>query len=355
MYKSQNSMNSFFGNYLYDQLIPRDHFLKQVAGAIDFSFVDELCQDLYHQQGAGRKPWAPSQLFKMLFLGFVYNISDRDLEEQSNDRISFKWFLGLSVEEAAPDHSSLTIFRERLGADKFREIFNGIVETAKNKGLKDEKLKMVDSTHLEANANRHKAYEKRDENDKNDSMHNYSSDPDARVGYKSKTKPFYGYKSHEIIDTKVGIIEDVIVSPGNESDTSYFPDLIKNLEPQTSVTADQAYETAYHEFLCRQKKVIPYLAVKTNRKDHFKEKEKTNPKYIAALKIRSLYERTFGEAKQWHGLRRCRWRGLSKTTIQCLITATVQNIKRIAKYAKDPPSLHPMYLEFFYNNQPKTA
>ena len=343
-------MNSFFGNYLYDRLIPEDHFLRRVSQVIDFSFVDELCEELYHQQGAGRNPLCPSQLFKMLFLGFVYHISDRDLEEQINDRISFKWFLGLSAEEAAPDHSSLTVFRERLGEENFRGIFNKIVQTAKEKGLKDEKLKMVDATHLEANANRHKAYEKKDDNDPTDSMHKYSSDPDARVGYKTKDKPFYGYKSHEIIDTKVGIIEDVIVSPGNESDTPYFPELIKNLEPQTAVTADQAYETAYHEFLCKQKNLIPYLAIKSNRKDPFKQREKENPKYQAALKIRSLYERTFGEAKQWHGLRRCRWRGLAKTTVQCLLTATVQNIKRIVTYAKGPPRLHPLYLEFFNSN-----
>jgi IS5 family transposase len=229
----------------------------------------------------------------------------------------------------------------------FRELFNQVVLVAKEKGLTDEKLKMIDATHLQANANRHKAYDKRDDNDKDGDMHNHSSDPDARVGYKGKDKPFYGYKSHQRIDTKRGIIEEVIVSPGNESDTPYFPALVETLLPGTAVTADQAYETENHEFLCKEKQLHPYMAIKSNRKDPFKERRKSEPKYIATLKLRSLFERTFGEAKQWHGLRKCRFRGLINTTIQCLMTAIVQNVKRIVASASGPPRIHPLYEQYY--------
>jgi len=345
MYKPQQKINSFLGNFVYDQTIPTDHFLKKVDDVIDFSFIDELCKDVYQVNGRGRKPYQPSLLFKMLFLGFVYDISDRELEDQVNDRFSFKWFLGLSVDEASPDHSTLSIFRERLGVDRFREIFNEIVGIAKDRGLTDEKLKMVDATHILADANYHKAKEKGDGN--NTPPTSNSSDPDARIGFKRKDKPFYGYKSHQRIDTKVGIVEKIIVTPGNESDTIYLPDLIDDLEPDTAVTADQAYETDYHDFICAQKKLKPYMAIKSNRKDYHKEKRKSDPQYQAALKLRSLYERTFGEAKQWHGMRRCRWRNRWKTEIQCLMTASVQNIKRIVVYANDPPRLHPLYEQYF--------
>lgn len=345
MYKSQQGINSFFGNFVYDRIVPRNHFLRKVASVIDFSFIDELCKDFYHQEGAGQKPYAPSFLFKVLFLGFTYNVSDRDIEEQINDRISFKWFLGLGVDEQAPDHSTLTVFRERLGETRFRDIFNRIVELAKEKGLTDEKLKMIDATHMQADANRSKAQDKSEEAQK--PFTKCSSDPDARVGYKSKTKPFYGYKSHERIDTKIGIVEDLVVTPGNISDVTCFPELVATLRPGTAVTADQIYETDNHEYLCIRKNLTPYLAVKANRKDPHRQERRQDPVYQAALYLRHLYERIFGEAKQQHGMRRCRWRGRGKTELQCLLTAIVQNIKRIVKYAENPPPLHPLYAQYF--------
>lgn len=345
MYKFQEGIHSFFGNFVYDRVIPQEHFLRKVAATIDFSFINALCQDLYHRTGAGQKPYAPSFLFKVLFLGFTHNVSDRDIEEQINDRISFKWFLDLGVDEQAPDHSTLTVFRERLGEARFRDIFNRIVGLAKEKGLTDERLKMIDATHILADANRSKAEDKSDETQK--PFTKCSSDPDARVGYKSKTKPFYGYKSHERIDTKIGIVEDLVVTPGNVSDVTCFPELVEDLSRGCAVTADQIYETDAHEYLCIRKKLRPYLAVKTNRKDPHRQGRRKDPAYQAALYLRKLYERTFGEAKEHHGMRRCRWRGRWKTELQCLLTATVQNIKRIVKYAEGPPPLHPLYAQYF--------
>jgi len=234
---------------------------------------------------------------------------------------------------------------ERLGETRFRDIFNRMVALAQEKGLTDEKLKVIDATHVLADANRSKAQDRSDDAQK--PLTQCSSDPDARVGYKSKTKPFYGYKSHERIDARIGIIEDLVVTPGNVSDVDCFPALVAKLTPGTAVTADQIYETDAHEYLCIRKKLIPHLAVKTNRKDPERQARKGDPAYQAALYLRKLYERTFGEAKEHHGMRRCRWRGRWKTELQCLLTATVQNIKRIVKYAGVSPPLHPLYAQYF--------
>ena len=158
----------------------------------------------------------------------------------------------MGVDEQAPDHSTLTVFRERLGETRFRSIFNQIVSLAKEKGLTDEKLKVIDATHMEADASRSKAQDESRET--GTTLSHCSADPDARVGYKSKTKPFYGYKSHERIDAKIGIVEDLVVTPGNVSDVTCFPELVAPLQPGTSVTADQIYETDAHEFLCIHKR-----------------------------------------------------------------------------------------------------
>ena len=72
MYKQQQGQHSFFGNFLYERAVAPTHFLRQLSRAVDLTFIDELCQDLYHQAGAGQRPYAPSFLFKGLLLGFLF-------------------------------------------------------------------------------------------------------------------------------------------------------------------------------------------------------------------------------------------------------------------------------------------
>jgi IS5 family transposase len=142
-------------------------------------------------------------------------------------------------------------------------------------------------------------------------------------------------------------VEDLVVTPGNICDVTCFPELVEDLPGGCAVNADQIYETDAHEYLCIRKGLRPYLAVKTNRKDPERQERRKDPVYQAALYLRHLYERTFGEAKEHHGMRRCRWRGRWKTELQCLLTATVQNIKRIVKYEGISPPLHPLYAQYF--------
>ena len=79
----------------------------------------------------GRDPWDPVLMFKLVFLQFLYDLSDRQLEEQATWNLMFKCFLGLSAEELHPDHNTLCRFRQRLGAEEFQRLFNQVVEQAR--------------------------------------------------------------------------------------------------------------------------------------------------------------------------------------------------------------------------------
>lgn len=69
-FKNQINQNSFFGQFLYNQIIPEDHFLRKLSRIINFSFINELCSDLYQNQKYGQKAYLPEFLFKILFLSF---------------------------------------------------------------------------------------------------------------------------------------------------------------------------------------------------------------------------------------------------------------------------------------------
>ena len=79
-------------------------------------------------------------IFKIVFLQFLYDVSDRRIEEEVNFNLVLKWFVGLAIDELPPDSSSLTRFRDRIGEVRFANIFNRIVEIARERGLVSDRL-----------------------------------------------------------------------------------------------------------------------------------------------------------------------------------------------------------------------
>ena len=114
MYRSLDPQTSFFGGFLYDRIIPQDHFLRRLKETVDFSFVNERCREHYSPDNNGRPGWEPALMFRVLFLQFLHDISDRDIEEQVNFNLAFKWFVGLEVDAQAPDATTLVVFRNRF-------------------------------------------------------------------------------------------------------------------------------------------------------------------------------------------------------------------------------------------------
>jgi len=80
---------SFYGT-IYSDLIPKDHLLRRISSTVDFRFVGPLAADCYCPDN-GRKSWDPALLFKMVFLQFLYDLSDREVEDQTNLHLACKW------------------------------------------------------------------------------------------------------------------------------------------------------------------------------------------------------------------------------------------------------------------------
>lgn len=351
----QTDKNSFFGNYLYERIVPKDNFLRQLSASVDFSFINALCLNKYDHFGqAGNRPYEPELLFKILFLSFCYDISLREVEEQINDRLSFKLFLGLAVDEAAPDHSTLTVFRDRFKEETFQEIFNHIVEQAKAKELVHDRLKIIDSTDIRANVDLARLIRKKEDKEKkndgsNDSPDNYidktSPDSDARFGRKSSQKQFYGYKGHIIIDGDSEIIENIVTTPGNIKDEQIVEPLLEkiriyeDLRRKTKIIADKGYDTNSNHELIENHKCQSFIIIKRNRTVAKLKKRLKTKIYRATIKERYKVERRFADGKSNHGLGKCRWLGIWKVKIQNYLIATVLNCKRIVTLLSPPPNL----------------
>lgn len=144
-----------------ENLVPQDHILRKLDKYIDFSFIRELTKDLYCHDN-GRPAVDPIVLFKMLFIGYLFGIrSERQLVRDIEVNIAYRWFLGFSLTDKIPDHSTISQNRRRRfkGTDIAQQIFDNIVLQAISHRLVEGKVLYTDSTHLKASANKRKLVE----------------------------------------------------------------------------------------------------------------------------------------------------------------------------------------------------
>ena len=122
---------------ILEQLVPKDHLLRRIDEAVDFSFIYDLCAPLYCADN-GRPAIDPEVIFRMLIVGYLYGIkSEARLEEEINYNMAYKWFCGLGLTEKAPDATTISQDRRRRFRDNniAEEIFNEILRQCIAKGL----------------------------------------------------------------------------------------------------------------------------------------------------------------------------------------------------------------------------
>ena len=105
-------LGSFFGDLVYTRVVPRDHFLVRLNQLIDWEqFVPILLPAYEGLAEEGRPPYSPIVLLKMLLITYLYKLSERQTEEFVNFELAAKEFVGLAIDEPAPDHSTLSVFK----------------------------------------------------------------------------------------------------------------------------------------------------------------------------------------------------------------------------------------------------
>ena len=315
MVEHKSNQVSFFGDYLYDQIIAPDHFLKKLAEAVDFSFVNKLCKTLYSD--IGRPGILPEKMLKIVLLQYLYKVSDRQIIDEVRYNIAFKWFVGLEITQEPPDASSLTHFRDRLGAKQFAKIFNRIVTLARKQGLIADELSIVDTTAVQAKIDTFRMHDKA------------PKDPDATHGYQRKNKPFFGYKAHAALDAESHLITKIDVTPAHVHEGTHFKALV---DPNVQmITADKAYDTTANHTYLRRKYIESAILIKKNRIDKAIVKQARLKRVQRAQRHRPRIEPKFAELRNAHGLVKARYWGVTKVYIQCCLTAIVVNLKRMVR------------------------
>jgi transposase len=135
---------------IFDTLVPAYHYLRQVNAVVDFEHYRDAIATCYSATD-GRPADDPVVLLKIGFLQTHYNLSDREVLSQIQVNVAFRYFLNLALTDVLPHSSLLTIFRARLGAKLYQQIFDGVVSQARAAGRLKDRLRLKDATHVIAN------------------------------------------------------------------------------------------------------------------------------------------------------------------------------------------------------------
>jgi len=116
--------------------------------------VWELCAPAYADVARGGRPGIdPVVYFKMLMIDFFEGLeSERQIAARCADSLSLRGFLGYALEEATPDHSSMSVIRQRLGSECFERVFALVLAALQSHGLLQGRHLGMDSSVIEANA-----------------------------------------------------------------------------------------------------------------------------------------------------------------------------------------------------------
>lgn len=220
-------------------------------------FVEGLCA-AYYADGVGRPGIPPGVYFRMLFIGYFEGLdSQRAIAWRCSDSRSLQEFLGIPVTEKTPDHSSLTVIRQRLPLHIHEQVFAHILHLAQTRKLLSGKTLAVDSTMIEANAamktivrrdngDDWKAYltklaaeagienptdedlRKFDQGRKDKKVSNEewvsSSDPDSRIAKMKDGTTHLAYKTEHAADLDSDLIVAATVHSANHSDSQTLTD-----------------------------------------------------------------------------------------------------------------------------------
>ena len=304
-----------------DALLPtaRSSHLDRLLELVKWYRFEKLLVRLRRPEAPGRPAYASLMMFKALLLQSLYGLSDSELEEALADRLSFRRFVGLGLEEAVPDHTTLNRFRNLLiEAGLLEKLFGELDQQLDKAGLILRRGTMLDATVIETVAAR----------PPNGSVEDAASGSDRDAAFtrrQGKGGSSYGYKAHVGVDQGSGLIRRVVTTPANVNDTVEADRLICGDEG--AVLADAAYHTRAREVALKERGIKPRLMRRAN-KHHRQLPARLKRFNRLVARQRFAVETTFATLKRRMGLSVIRYRGLTKAAAQVLIAAIAFNMRR---------------------------
>jgi len=277
----------------------------------------------------GRKPFDHVLMFKIMVLQTYYGLSDEQTEFDILDRMSYQRFLELNIEDDVPDRTSIWLFKEKLGEQGAKELFDCFDTALEEAGMLATKGKVVDASFVDAPRQRNTREENKDIKEGKGAPEDWSKnkraqkDVDARWTKKNQQTHF-GYKNHIKINTKTKLVEKYHVSAAHMHDSQAIDELIE--DEDGSWHADSAYQSEETREKLKDKKIRNHIHEKGCRHRALTEKQKA--KNTLRSKVRARVEHVFGFMTQSMNADRIRSIGIKRARRGIGLSNLVYNMAR---------------------------
>lgn len=288
-------------------------FFAKCDRYIPWDELAEPLQDMYSNTTSkgGASNWPIVMMIKCMLLQKWFNLSDPMLEEMLLDRLSFRRFVGLKMEDNTPDETTFVVFRRRLRKYGYSAtLFDKTVEILRQKGVLLEEGTCVDATIIETSRGH-----RRDDG---------SSTRDKTASYTQKNgRIHHGFKVHIATDTN-GLIKDYRFDTANVHDSHHFDALVA--EEKHSVFGDSAYMDRERQKELESKGIFCGIIQRRVRgQKELTPAQKWHNRLVAGF--RAVVEHPFAWMKNT-GYRRARYRGLCRNGMDFALHAIAYNFKR---------------------------
>jgi len=301
---------------LLEKLVRQDHAFRALNNVLNFTKLFTPYRSLYSHTGTIGIDIEKG--LKALLLQFWEDLSDRQMEYALQENVAMKWFCGFTLLEATPDHTYFCKLRKRVGEKGIAALFQSINEELQRKGLFGNVFTFIDASSIVSKTalwkERDKAIKEGEEKLNNKNVKHFATDTDARWGSKGKDKIWFGYKRHNAVDMRHGLIKDLIVTPANVLDFKVLNDICPN---QGMVFSDKLYDCKDADAVFVSHNCHPA----TIRKNNNKVKNRMLDKWRS--RVRMPFESTFSRLRK-----RAKFRGQQKVFAQCLLESICYNLKK---------------------------
>lgn len=350
---------SLFTMQKLEDFVPAEHPLRPIRQMVNAALVkmDALFSGMYEADIKGGRPSiAPEKLLRAMLLQVFYSIrSERQLMEQTQYNLLFRWFIGLAMDDAVWVPTVFTKNRERLiEHDAVIELFNLVLEQAGHKGLLSGEHFSVDGTLIQAWAG-HKSFVRKDGSDdssdsgnfkgegRSNDTHESSTDADARLYCKGDNASRLRYMGHTLTDNRHGLVANAMVTTATgyaerEAAKAMINDARQAADnPQAEITlgADKGYDAKEFIDALQEMNVTPHVAPNTSgRRSAVPDTIAASAGYAISVQKRKLIEQGFGWAKTVGRIRQVMVHGLKRVDQMFVLTMAAYNLTRMRSLGK---------------------
>jgi transposase, IS5 family len=309
MVRRESQQISLADAVVYER-VPANQVLMQIEAHLDWAPIRLRLETLFRPDGPGRPAYPVITMFKVLLLQNLYHLSDPAAEEAISDRLSFRRFLGLNLDQPVPDHSTIHRFRDRIATqmEELLAVVNGQLEA---RGLVLKKGTLIDASLVQSS-----------------SRQPGSGTPSGYDQGASWTKQYdrshYGYRAHLGVDQGSELIRQAELTTARINDACCFKDMVKGDE--AAVYADKAYYGHERTAWLGQQGIAD--GIKKQLTDPHWDRQAIKIFNQQVERVRRGIEHVFGTLKRHYHFARCRYRTLQRNRCHFLLLCLCYNLKR---------------------------